>query len=110
MRRLVIARAGRRCEYCLIHEDDTYFGCEVDHVVSEKGLIAGLLIEVVRTEFAAGIGTLEPREGLAVARWVAPSRDADVGRAGLARAPRPGSPVKPAAGRTENVPTGAANR
>ncbi len=36
MRRQVIGRAGRRCEYCLIHEDDTYFGCEVDHVVSEK--------------------------------------------------------------------------
>jgi hypothetical protein len=36
MRRLVIGRAGSRCEYCLIHEDDTYFGCEVDHVVSEK--------------------------------------------------------------------------
>ena len=36
MRRLVTGRAGRRCEYCLIHEDDTYFGCEVDHVVSEK--------------------------------------------------------------------------
>ena len=35
MRRLVIGRAGSRCEYCLIHEDDTYFGCEVDHVVSE---------------------------------------------------------------------------
>ena len=35
MRRLVIGRAGRHCEYCLIHEDDTYFGCEVDHVVSE---------------------------------------------------------------------------
>jgi hypothetical protein len=36
MRRLVIRRAGRRCEYCLIHDDDTYLGCEVDHVVSEK--------------------------------------------------------------------------
>ena len=36
LRRLVIRRADRRCEYCLIHEDDTYFGCEVDHVVSEK--------------------------------------------------------------------------
>ena len=36
MRRLVISRAGRRCEYGLIHDDDTYFGCEVDHVVSEK--------------------------------------------------------------------------
>jgi hypothetical protein len=36
MRRLVIGRAGRRREYGLIHEDDTYFGCKVDHVVSEK--------------------------------------------------------------------------
>ena len=29
-------RANRRCEYCLIHEDDTLYGCEVDHIVSEK--------------------------------------------------------------------------
>ena len=36
LRRLVILRAERLCEYCLIHEDDTFFGCEVDHIVSEK--------------------------------------------------------------------------
>src|SRR3954447_2644281 len=36
LRRLVTARADRLCEYCLIHEDDTFFGCEVDHIVSEK--------------------------------------------------------------------------
>jgi hypothetical protein len=36
LRRQVIARADRLCEYCLIHEDDTFFGCEVDHIVSEK--------------------------------------------------------------------------
>jgi HNH endonuclease len=36
LRRQVIARAGRLCEYCLIHEDDTFFGCEVDHIISEK--------------------------------------------------------------------------
>lgn len=36
LRRLVIARADHRCEYCLIHEDDTFFGCEVDHVISVK--------------------------------------------------------------------------
>jgi hypothetical protein len=43
LRRLVIRRADRRCEYCLIHEDDTFFGCEVDHVISEKhgGLTSG---------------------------------------------------------------------
>jgi HNH endonuclease len=32
----VAARAGHRCEYCLIHADDTFFGCEVDHIISEK--------------------------------------------------------------------------
>jgi hypothetical protein len=36
LRRLVISRAGRHCEYCLIHENDTYFDCEVDHIISEK--------------------------------------------------------------------------
>lgn len=33
---LVATRAGHLCEYCLIHEDDTFFGCEVDHVISVK--------------------------------------------------------------------------
>ena len=36
LRRLVAARAEGLCEYCLIHEDDTFFGCEVDHILSEK--------------------------------------------------------------------------
>jgi hypothetical protein len=36
LRRLVVERAERVCEYCLIHEDDTFFGCQVDHVISEK--------------------------------------------------------------------------
>ncbi|HEY9748767.1 MAG TPA: HNH endonuclease signature motif containing protein [Allocoleopsis sp.] len=36
LRRLVIARANKLCEYCLLHEDDTYFGCEIDHIISEK--------------------------------------------------------------------------
>ncbi len=35
-RRFVAERAGHRCEYCHIHEDDTFFGCEVDHIVSKK--------------------------------------------------------------------------
>ena len=38
MRRAVRLRAGNRCEYCGIHEDDTEFGCEVDHILSEKHL------------------------------------------------------------------------
>jgi hypothetical protein len=36
IRRLVIARAEGLCEYCLLHVDDTYFGCEVDHIISRK--------------------------------------------------------------------------
>lgn len=36
LRRLVSSRARRRCEYCLIHEDDTYTGFQVDHIISEK--------------------------------------------------------------------------
>jgi hypothetical protein len=35
-RRIVAERADHLCEYCLIHESDTFFGCEVDHIISEK--------------------------------------------------------------------------
>jgi hypothetical protein len=38
LRRLVVARAESLCEYCLIAENDTFFGCEVDHIISEKHL------------------------------------------------------------------------
>ncbi len=36
VRRLVVLRANGLCEYCLIHENDTYLGCQVDHIISEK--------------------------------------------------------------------------
>lgn len=36
LRQAVASRADRLCEYCLIHEDDTFYGCEVDHIVSVK--------------------------------------------------------------------------
>jgi hypothetical protein len=36
LRTRVAWRAKHRCEYCLIHENDTYFGCEVDHIISLK--------------------------------------------------------------------------
>jgi hypothetical protein len=36
LRRLVALRAEGLCEYCLIHEHDTYFGCQVEHVIAEK--------------------------------------------------------------------------
>jgi hypothetical protein len=36
LRRLVQSRAGGICEYCLIQQADTYLGCQVDHIISEK--------------------------------------------------------------------------
>lgn len=36
MRRQVAARADGLCEYCLVHDDHTSLGCEVDHIVSLK--------------------------------------------------------------------------
>lgn len=36
LRRAVMARAEGLCEYCLIAEEDTFYGCEVDHIISEK--------------------------------------------------------------------------
>ncbi len=36
LRRLVVARAHGLCEYCLIAEEDTFYGCEADHIISEK--------------------------------------------------------------------------
>lgn len=31
-----MSRAEGLCEYCLIHEEAAYFGCEIDHIISEK--------------------------------------------------------------------------
>lgn len=36
LRQLVAERAEYLCEYCLLHEEGTFFGCEVDHIISEK--------------------------------------------------------------------------
>jgi HNH endonuclease len=35
-RRLVIERAGRRCEYCLVPEDSAGFPHQIDHIISRK--------------------------------------------------------------------------
>ena len=35
-RRLVRARAGSRCEYCRIHEDDEPFAFHLEHIVPKK--------------------------------------------------------------------------
>lgn len=36
LRTIVAERADYICEYCLIHEYDTYLGCEIDHIISLK--------------------------------------------------------------------------
>lgn len=43
LRRLVAERAWHLCEYCLVHEQDVYHGCEVDHIRSVKH--GGLTVE-----------------------------------------------------------------
>jgi hypothetical protein len=35
-RLLVVERAGRRCEYCLVHEESVGFPHQIDHIVSRK--------------------------------------------------------------------------
>src|SRR4051794_5871058 len=36
LRRSVAIRAEGLCEYCLVHEDDTFLGCQIEHVIAEK--------------------------------------------------------------------------
>ena len=36
LRQQVRRRAGGRCEYCLIHEGDSYVGYQVDHILARK--------------------------------------------------------------------------
>jgi HNH endonuclease len=36
LRQTVADRASLLCEYCLIAEVDTFYGCEVDHIISLK--------------------------------------------------------------------------
>ncbi len=36
LRRKVVASAGNRCEYCLIHQEDVAARHQVDHIIAEK--------------------------------------------------------------------------
>lgn len=36
MRQLVIERGENRCEYCMLHEQDSLYVHEVDHIIPEK--------------------------------------------------------------------------
>jgi hypothetical protein len=73
LRRLVESRAGEVCEYCLIHQADTYLGCQVDHIISEKhgGLTdeSNLALACTFCNRAKGsdIGSMSQTKGLFVA-------------------------------------------
>lgn len=80
LRRAVVERAGETCEYCLIHEDDTFFGCEVDHIISEKhggptdpGNLA-LACFVCNRRKGSDIGSILPETG-AFTRFFNPRTD-----------------------------------
>ena len=51
LRRLIIERAGNRCEYCLLPATVAFFAHEVDHVVAEKH---GGATEAENLAFACG--------------------------------------------------------
>jgi hypothetical protein len=51
LRRLVATRAEHLCEYCLIHEEDTFLGCEVDHIISDVSTL-------FRTRHPTGVPSL----------------------------------------------------
>lgn len=36
LRRQVAERAYEVCEYCLVHDEDTFWGCQIDHIISRK--------------------------------------------------------------------------
>ena len=69
LRRLVAERAGYRCEYCLLHEDDSYSPHQIDHIISRKhGGLSGLdnlAFACLRCNVRKGsdIGSLDHRSG-----------------------------------------------
>jgi hypothetical protein len=80
LRREVRARAGDRCEYCLMEESLLVWGCEVDHIVSRKHGGAtessNLALSCARCNRAKGtdIGSVHP-ESEELVRLFNPRRD-----------------------------------
>ena len=46
LRRLVISRAQGKCEYCLLHQDDSPFTHPIDHIVALKHGGATMLVNL----------------------------------------------------------------
>ena len=66
LRREVRARAGGRCEYCLMDEAWLVWGCEIDHILSRKHggatELSNLALSCARCNRAKGtdIGSVHP--------------------------------------------------
>jgi len=69
VRRIVIQRAGSRCEYCRIHQDDAASRHQVDHVLAEKhgGLttLENLALSCLpcNRRKSSDIGAIDPESG-----------------------------------------------
>ena len=80
LRAEISRRAGERCEYCLIHQDDAGFPHQVDHIVSRKhggsSTLANLAYACIICNRYKGsdVASLEPRSGKVV-RLFDPRRD-----------------------------------
>jgi hypothetical protein len=80
LRAEVTRRAGQRCEYCLVHEDDAGFPHQVDHIVSRKHSGASTLDNlayacVICNRYkGSDIASIDPRTGETV-RLFDPRRD-----------------------------------
>jgi hypothetical protein len=80
LRAEVAQRAGWRCEYCLIHEEDSGFPHEVDHVISRKhggsSTSSNLAYACVICNRYKGsdVASIEPRTG-EIIRLFDPRRD-----------------------------------
>jgi len=69
LRRLVADRAAHRCEYCLLHEDDSYSPHHIDHIISRKhdgsSEVDNLAYACLRCNAWKGsdVGSLDPLTG-----------------------------------------------
>ncbi len=58
IRRLVFERASGLCEYCLVHQSDSHFSFQVDHIISRKqggaASLSNLALACLRCNVAKG--------------------------------------------------------
>jgi hypothetical protein len=77
---LVAVCAGYRCEYCILHEEDSYSPHQIDHIISRKhggsSTSGNLAFACLRCNAWKGtdIGAADPRTGRIV-RFFHPRRD-----------------------------------